>query len=66
MVSGFHGNVDPIMVCLLLVATYFCVEENLLLSAMFLAFSVRNQNHSAVFSSGIFLLLVQPRSKVPG
>ena len=37
MVSGFHGNVDPIMVCLLLVATYFCVEENLLLSAMFLA-----------------------------
>jgi uncharacterized membrane protein len=37
MVSGFHGNVDPIMVCLLLVATFFCVEENLLLSAMFLA-----------------------------
>ena len=32
-----YGNVDPIMVCLLLVATYFCVEENLLLSAMFLA-----------------------------
>jgi Glycosyltransferase family 87 len=37
MVSGFHGNVDPIMVCLLLVATYFCIEENALLSAMFLA-----------------------------
>ena len=37
MVSGFHGNVDPIMVCLLLVATYFCVEENVFLSAMFLA-----------------------------
>ena len=25
--------------------------------------SVRNQNHSAVFSSGVFLLLVEPRSK---
>ncbi len=37
MVSGFHGNVDPVMVCLLLVATYFCVEESVLLSAMFLA-----------------------------
>ena len=37
MVSGFHGNVDPIMVSLLLIATYFCVEENVLLSAMFLA-----------------------------
>ncbi|HST30874.1 MAG TPA: glycosyltransferase 87 family protein [Chthoniobacterales bacterium] len=37
MVSGFHGNVDPIMVCLLLMATYFCVEESVLLSALFLA-----------------------------
>lgn len=37
MVSGFHGNVDPIMICLLLVATYFCVEENVWLNAVFLA-----------------------------
>ena len=37
MVSGFHGNVDPIMVCMLLVAAYFCVEEHAVLSAMFLA-----------------------------
>jgi Glycosyltransferase family 87 len=37
MVSGFHGNVDPIMVCLLLVAVNFCVKENVLLSALFLA-----------------------------
>src|SRR5207248_9754519 len=36
MVSGFHGNVDPIMVCVLLVAAYFCVEEHAVLSAMFL------------------------------
>jgi hypothetical protein len=37
MVSGFHGNVDSIMVCLLLVATYFCVEEHAALSAVFFA-----------------------------
>jgi glycosyl transferase family 87 len=37
MVSGFHGNVDPIMVCLLLMATYFCVEDSVSLSALFLA-----------------------------
>jgi len=37
MVSGFHGNVDPIMVCVLLIAAYFCVEEHILLSGIFLA-----------------------------
>ncbi len=37
MVSGFHGNVDPLMVCLVLVATYFCIEEHSILSAIFLA-----------------------------
>jgi hypothetical protein len=37
MVSGFHGNVDPIMVCLLLMAAYFCVEGSTSLSGLFLA-----------------------------
>jgi len=37
MVSGFHGNVDPIMVCVLLIAAYFCVEEHVSLSGIFLA-----------------------------
>jgi hypothetical protein len=37
MVSGFHGNVDSIMVCVLLAATYFCVEKQAMLSAFFLA-----------------------------
>ena len=37
MVSGFHGNVDAIMVCVLLMAAYFCVEEHALLSGAFLA-----------------------------
>jgi uncharacterized membrane protein len=37
MVSGFHGNVDAIMILVLLVAAYFCVEEHALLSGTFLA-----------------------------
>ena len=37
MVSGFHGNVDPIMACVLLMAACFCVEEYVLLSGIFLA-----------------------------
>jgi Glycosyltransferase family 87 len=37
MVSGFHGNVDPVMVCLLLLAVYFCLEEHAMLNAAFFA-----------------------------
>src|SRR6267142_4371502 len=37
MVSGFHGNVDPVMVCALLIAACCCVEEHVLLSGIFLA-----------------------------
>jgi hypothetical protein len=37
MVSGFHGNVDAVMVCVLLMAAYFCVEEHALLSGTFFA-----------------------------
>ncbi|MFL6584796.1 MAG: glycosyltransferase 87 family protein [Chthoniobacterales bacterium] len=37
MVSGYHGNVDSIMVCLLVIAAYFCVNERPLWSASFLA-----------------------------
>jgi hypothetical protein len=28
MVSGFHGNTDSIMVCILLAAAYCCIDEN--------------------------------------
>jgi uncharacterized membrane protein len=37
MVSSFHGNVDSVMVCLLVIAVYYCVRERLVLSALFLA-----------------------------
>ena len=36
MVSGFHGNTDSIMVCLLLAAAWGCVEEQPLLCGLFL------------------------------
>jgi hypothetical protein len=37
MVSGFHGNVDSVMVCLLLIAVYYSVIERVVPSALFLA-----------------------------
>lgn len=37
MVSGFHGNVDSVMVCLLLIAVYYCAGERVVLSALFFA-----------------------------
>lgn len=36
MVSGFHGNVDSVMVCLLVIAVYYCARERVVLSALFL------------------------------
>jgi uncharacterized membrane protein len=37
MVSGFHGNVDSVMICLVVIAVYYCVQERVMLSALFLA-----------------------------
>jgi uncharacterized membrane protein len=37
MVSGFHGNVDSIMICLVLIAVYYGARERVVLSAIFLA-----------------------------
>lgn len=35
MVSGFHGNVDPILVCLLVLAAAACADRRLVASAVF-------------------------------
>ena len=37
MVSGFHGNVDPIMTCLLTLAAFYCLKNNPVRCALFLA-----------------------------
>lgn len=39
MVSGFHGNTDPVMVMLLLLAAYACARERPLWCGLFLALS---------------------------
>lgn len=39
MVSGFHGNTDPVMVMFLVVATYMCLRERPLLCGIFFALS---------------------------
>lgn len=39
MVSGFHGNTDPVMVMFLVLATYMCWRERPVLCGIFLALS---------------------------
>ncbi len=41
MVSGYHGNTDPIMVMLLLVSVYFSTRDQPVLSGLFFALSVQ-------------------------
>jgi hypothetical protein len=39
MVSGFHGNTDPVMVLFLVVASYMCLRQRAVLCGVFFAFS---------------------------
>jgi uncharacterized membrane protein len=39
MVSGFHGNTDPVMVMFLVLASYMCLRNKPALSGLFLALS---------------------------
>src|SRR5438270_3348893 len=39
MVSGFHGNTDPVMVMFLVLASYMCLRNRPALSGLFLALS---------------------------
>jgi len=39
MVSGFHGNTDPIMVMFLVISTYMCLRERPVLCGIFFALS---------------------------
>jgi hypothetical protein len=41
MVSGYHGNTDPVMVMLLLFSVYFCTRNQPVLSGLFFALSVQ-------------------------
>ena len=39
MVSGFHGNTDPVMVMFLVLAAHMCLKERPILAGLFLALS---------------------------
>ena len=39
MVSGYHGNTDPVMVMLFLFSVYFCSRDQPVLSGLFFALS---------------------------
>ena len=39
MVSGFHGNTDPVMVMFLVLASYMCLKEQPILCGLFFALS---------------------------
>lgn len=41
MVSGYHGNTDPVMVMFLVLAAYFCARDQAALSGVFFALSVQ-------------------------
>jgi len=41
MVSGFHGNTDPVMVMFLVIAAYMCLRERPILSGIFFALSIQ-------------------------
>ena len=41
MVSGYHGNTDPVMVMLFLISVYFCIRDQPALSGLFFALSVQ-------------------------
>ena len=41
LVSGFHGNFDSLVVCLIFLAAWMCVREQPVLSALFLALSLQ-------------------------
>jgi Gpi18-like mannosyltransferase len=41
MVSGYHGNTDPVMVLFLVLAAYFCIRESAIFCGVFFALSVQ-------------------------
>ena len=58
MVSGFHGNTDPVMVMLLLLACVMCVKSRPLFCGLFLALSVQIKMIPLLLFPIFFFLLV--------
>jgi Gpi18-like mannosyltransferase len=63
MVTGFHGNVDPILVCLLVLTTAACADGRLVASAVFYALACNIKSPAVLLGPGIFLLLDRTRPR---
>lgn len=64
MVSGYHGNTDPVMVCFLVLATYFCVRDNAILSGICFALSVQVKIIPLLLLPVFFFFWVNRRSLI--
>jgi Gpi18-like mannosyltransferase len=55
MVSGFHGNTDPIMVLLLVCAVWMCLRDQAILAGLFFALSCQIKIAPLILLPAIFL-----------
>ena len=55
MVSGYHGNVDPVMVLMLVAAAFFCVTEQAAVCGLFLGLACNVKIVPLVLSPVFFL-----------
>lgn len=62
MVSGFHGNTDPIMVMFLVLAAYMCLRNRLGLCGLFLALSCQIKIVPLIFAPIFFFVALQRRT----
>jgi uncharacterized membrane protein len=62
MVSGFHGNTDPVMVMFLAIAAYMCVRERPLLCAIFFALSCQVKVIPLLFFPLLFFFWLNQKS----
>ncbi|HEX8310088.1 MAG TPA: hypothetical protein VF614_02150, partial [Chthoniobacteraceae bacterium] len=58
MVSGFHGNVDPILVCMLVLTTAACADGRLLASAVFYAVACNLKAPALLLGPAIFFFWI--------
>ncbi|MEY2438766.1 MAG: hypothetical protein QOI34_151 [Verrucomicrobiota bacterium] len=65
MVSGFHGNTDPVMVLFLVLASYMCVREQPWLCGLFFALSCQIKVIPLLFFPTFFFFWAYRRSIVP-
>ena len=62
MVSGYHGNTDPVMVMFFVLAAYFCAREEPILSGVFFALAVQIKIIPLLFVPFFFFFWLKRRS----